>query len=68
MSKYYIGEVVTRFFYGEAFRFEYVGFGEFKKLSGGIVPACIKDELFNQQGNDIKGDIWASLVLLILYK
>lgn len=41
-----IGERVTFFFYGEAYRFEYVGQGEWKCIShkGGI-PSCIRKDL-----------------------
>jgi len=50
--KYLIGEVVARFYLGETFRFEYMGAGEFKQVTGGIVPACIRDELL---GKDTDG-------------
>ena len=44
-EKYLIGEIVARFYNGEVFRFQYMGFGEFKQIAGGIVPRCIRDEL-----------------------
>lgn len=44
-DKYFIGEKVVRFFFGEKFIFEYVGSGEFKQISGGLVPYDIRKEL-----------------------
>lgn len=43
-----IGERVTFFFYGEAYRFEYVGQGEWKCLTHkGCIPSCIRKDLAN---------------------
>lgn len=46
--RYYVGEVVTRFWYGEKIQFKYLGQGEFKCLYKGLVPDCIRKELLNE--------------------
>lgn len=47
MSNYFIGEVITRFYWGEKYQFKYVGNGEFEQVSGGIPPSHIRDEINN---------------------
>lgn len=46
MSNLIIGEIVTRFWDGQKFQFEYCGQDEWKQIKGSkMIPCSIKDEL-----------------------
>lgn len=47
MINYFLGEVVTKFYKGEKYQFEYVGGGEFKQITGDVPPSFVRDNLYS---------------------